>query len=87
MVTSSKARPRVRYGVSSPITWVWGSKEKGASVFKVTEKSVSGKPVSDWRMHLWKNGKAVYVQRDFPTKAEAVRDAKSAQRHYKVYAR
>ena len=51
--TATKAKAKAYYGVSSPITWVWGDKKKGASVFKVTMKSVlTGKPFSGWTVYL-----------------------------------
>ena len=87
MATKTKTG-KPRYGVSSPITWVWGDRKKGASVFKVTEKSVrTGKPISGWWVYLWKNEKPVYRQVDYPTKKEAVEYARGLQKYYATYAR
>lgn len=85
--TKVGARVRPHYGVTSPVTWVWGDKKKGASVFRVTAKSVlSHKPIASWSVYLWSDSRVVYKQVDYPTKAEAVGYAKSLQKRYRAYA-
>ena len=71
-------------GTSSRVTWVWGDEKKGIAVVRSARKS-RGK--YSWDIHHVKDGKIVLVHRDYSTKTEAVKGAKSYARYERAHPR
>lgn len=83
MATKTKAKgPASITRQSKRITWVWGDAKKGIAVVRSLRRE-GGKFWYD--MHHVKDGKVTHVASDYPTKAEAIREAKGyarrAERH------
>jgi len=70
--------------VSSRVTWVWGDRTKGIVVVRDARKK-KGKYWYD--IHHVKNGKSVLVHTDYPTKTEAIREAKDYAKYEKTHPR
>ncbi len=66
------------------ITWVWGDKTNGIAVVRSVRKS---KGRYSYDIHHVKNSKTVLVHTDYPTKTEAVREAKSYAKYEKAHPR
>lgn len=71
-------------GQSNRVTWVWGNREKGIAVVRSARKSKGKYWYDIW--HVMR-GEETLVHRDYPTKAEAIREAKSYARHEKKHPR
>ena len=69
---------------TSRVTWVWGDKTKGIAVVRSARKS---KGKYSWDIHHVKDGTTVHMARDYSTKAEAIREAKSYSQYAKKHPR
>ena len=69
---------------TSRTTWVWGDKAKGIAVVRSARKQ-GGKYWYD--IHHMKNGKINLVHRDYPTKTEAMKEARSYAKYERAHPR
>jgi len=60
---------------------VWGDAKRGIAIQKVVTSGVVRKYIPGWNVYHILRGKVILVHRDYSTKAEAVREAKSYARH------
>ena len=61
--------------------WVWANKDKGIYIVQVTGKR------DWWDICHTRNGKTVFVHRDYHPKSEAVREAKSYATYWQGHPR
>jgi len=67
----------VRTKSSVRMTWLWGDKRRGVSVYKLRYRT------PQWRVAFWKNGR-LYRAEDYPTKSEAFSEGRAYAKEVKT---
>ena len=78
MVTKTKTKRMPR------LIWVWGDKTRGIAIERKERK---GGGRYWWDILHVKDGRVVIVHRDYPSKAEAIREAKAYGRYETAHPR